>query len=266
MPATRASSIARTPAASARTSACDAAPDDVALRGNELPRQRLLERGQPASREQRVVAVDLGHQRLLRRHGEHLRRGHAQHLRRVAHLPVDFGVDLGLRTSGRPTARRSCSGRRCARPWSRASSPARCWFQTSRSVLVTPASAARTNSTACALGSRFSVSSGSVPIAFRPGVSRITRPCCSSGCGKLMIAWRQHGISIVLSSSSSSAASMSSLAVAEEPVLARQVDRHALDLRHAAERLAHLLGRREVERERDPLVGVVLELGEPSRP
>ena len=76
-----------------------------------------------------------------------------------------------------------------------ASSPARCRRHTSRSVFVTPASAARMNSTACACGSSDSVSSGSVPIAFSPGVSRMTSPCFSSGCGKLMIACRQHGIS-----------------------------------------------------------------------
>ena len=60
--------------------------------------------------------------------------------------------------------------------------------QTSISLLVTPVSAARMNSTACAFGIRFSVSSGSVPIAFRPGVSMMTSPCFSKGCGKLTIA------------------------------------------------------------------------------
>jgi len=73
-------------------------------------------------------------------------------------------------------------------------SPTMC-RQTSRSLLVTPVSAASTNKTACALGTSDSVSSGSVPIAFSPGVSRMTRPCLSSGCGKLMTAWRQREIS-----------------------------------------------------------------------
>ena len=91
-----------------------------------------------------------------------------------------------------------------------ASSPERWSFQTSRSVLVTPASAARMKSSACAFGSRLSVSSGSVPIAFRPGVSRITSPCCSSGCGKLITACRQHGMSTLPSSPFSSARRMSS--------------------------------------------------------
>ena len=42
---------------------------------------------------------------------------------------------------------------------------------------MTPVSAPRMKTVACALGSRLSVSSGSAPIAFRPGVSRTTRPC-----------------------------------------------------------------------------------------
>ena len=55
--------------------------------------------------------------------------------------------------------------------------------QIARSDLVTPVSAPRMNTVACAEGSRVSVSSGSAPIAFRPGVSRTTRPWRSSGCG-----------------------------------------------------------------------------------
>jgi hypothetical protein len=68
-------------------------------------------------------------------------------------------------------------------------------FHTAASLFDTPVSTARMNSTAWALGRRLSVSSGSVPIAFRPGVSRITSPCSSSGWGKLITACRQHGIS-----------------------------------------------------------------------
>ena len=52
------------------------------------------------------------------------------------------------------------------------------------------------------------------------------------------------------------------VALAEQPVLARQRDRHALDLRHARERFRHPVRRGEVERERHPLVGVVLEFGD----
>ena len=84
------------------------------------------------------------------------------------------------------------------------------WRQTSRSLLVTPVSAASTNSTACAFGTSDSVSSGSVPIAFSPGVSRITRPCRSSGCGKLMTAWRHFEISTMPFLSSATAWSGSS--------------------------------------------------------
>ncbi len=140
------------------------------------------------------------------------------------------------------------------------SSPARCRFHTSRSVLVTPASAARMNSTACAFGSRLSVSSGSVPIAFNPGVSRMTSPCCSSGCGKLMTACRQHGMSTAPSPSDFER--RQEILVLVEAVLARQRDRHALHLRHARQRLAHPVGVRQVERNRHPFVGVVLELGD----
>ncbi len=52
-----------------------------------------------------------------------------------------------------------------------------------RSDLVTPVSAPRMKTVACADGSRLSVSSGSAPIALRPGVSSTTRPRCSNGCG-----------------------------------------------------------------------------------
>ena len=141
-----------------------------------------------------------------------------------------------------------------------ASSPARCWFHTSRSVLVTPASAARMNRTACAFGRRLSVSSGSVPIAFKPGVSRIDEALLQEGMREVddgvppagdvhasLVAVLERRQDVVL-------------AVAVEPVLARELDRDALDLRHPRHRLAHLVRGREVERERHPLVGVVLVL------
>ena len=69
--------------------------DDVALGGNELAGQRVLERRQPASCQQRVVAVHLRQQRFLRRHGEHLRRADAEERGARFHLPFDFGVDFG---------------------------------------------------------------------------------------------------------------------------------------------------------------------------
>ena len=56
----------------------------------------------------------------------------------------------------------------------------RCSRQIARSDLVTPVSAARMNTTAWACGIRLTVSSGSAPIAFSPGVSRMTRPCSVS--------------------------------------------------------------------------------------
>ena len=73
--------------------------------------------------------------------------------------------------------------------------PPRWSRQIARSDLVTPVSAPRMNTVAWADGSRPRVSSGSVPIAFRPGVSSTTRPRLSSGCGRLMRAWRQAGTS-----------------------------------------------------------------------
>ena len=73
-PPTRASRIARTLAGERAHLALRRRADDVALGGNEPLRQRRLERGQAASREQRVVAVHLGEQRLLRRRRVHLRR------------------------------------------------------------------------------------------------------------------------------------------------------------------------------------------------
>ena len=77
--------------------------------------------------------------------------------------------------------------------WCAEAPPARSRFHTSRSDRVTPASAASTNRTTCAPDSTLSVSSGSAPMALSPGVSMITRPCRSSGCGKLRIACRQQG-------------------------------------------------------------------------
>ena len=72
---------------------------------------------------------------------------------------------------------------------------ARCSRQIERSERVTPVSALKMNTTACAWGMRLTVNSGSAPTAFRPGVSRITNPCFKSGCGILMMAWRHMGTS-----------------------------------------------------------------------
>ena len=142
------------------------------------------------------------------------------------------------------------------------SSPARCAFQTSRSVLVTPASAASRNSTACAFGSRLSVSSGSVPIAFRPGVSRMTSPCCSSGCGKLII-----GVPPARNVDAAFVAALERrqdvvVALVKRPYLRASATgtRLTCDTRASASR--HPVRRGEVERERHPLVGVVLEFGD----
>ena len=55
--------------------------------------------------------------------------------------------------------------------------------QISRSLLVTPVSIDNRKRIAWAAGMVLTVSSGSMPRAFRPGVSRIDRPLDSSGCG-----------------------------------------------------------------------------------
>ena len=77
----------------------------------------------------------------------------------------------------------------------RGTRPCTYFSQSARSLAVTPVSVASRNSTACALGIMLTVSSGSLPRALRPGVSRITRPLFSSGCGKLISAWRHAGMS-----------------------------------------------------------------------
>ena len=56
-------------------------------------RQRVLELGQPALFEQRVVAVDLGDEALLRRDRVDLRRRQAEQRRRRRDLAIDLGGD-----------------------------------------------------------------------------------------------------------------------------------------------------------------------------
>src|SRR6185369_2748755 len=68
----------------------------------------------------------------------------------------------------------------------------RCSRQIDRSDLVTPVSAASMKTTAWACGIRLTVNSGSAPMAFSPGVSRITSPCLSSGWAMLIRAWRHR--------------------------------------------------------------------------
>ena len=54
-------------------------------------------------------------------------------------------------------------------------------FQICMSDCVMPVSTAVKNNIACAFGIIFSVSSGSAPSVFRPGVSNTTKPVLSSG-------------------------------------------------------------------------------------
>ena len=87
-------------------------------------------------------------------------------------------------------------------------------------------------------------------------------PCCSSGCGKLMIACRQHGNVDAALVAALERRQDVVVALGEQPVLARERDRNALDLRDARERFRHPVRRGEIERERHPLVRVVLEFGD----
>ena len=112
-------------------------------------------------------------ERLPRRQRKDALRGDRRASRAVlCALRLDLRLDLlGVGAAGRP-ARRSCSARRSASSaW-----PPRWSRQIARSDLVTPVSAPRMKTVACAVGSRLSVSSGSAPIAFSPGVSSTTRP------------------------------------------------------------------------------------------
>ncbi|MNY08769.1 hypothetical protein D3C86_1416400 [compost metagenome] len=65
--------------------------------------------------------------------------------------------------------------------WVSSSSWRICCCQTAKSLAVTPVSADSRKMIAWALGSIDRVSSGSLPRAFRPGVSRMRRPWRSSG-------------------------------------------------------------------------------------
>ena len=67
---------------------------DVALRRDQFLRERLFELRQAAFRKQRVVAVHLGEQRLLRGDGEDLGGRDRERLRGVLHLARDFRLDL----------------------------------------------------------------------------------------------------------------------------------------------------------------------------
>ena len=213
--------------------------DDVALGGNELSRQRMLERRQAASRQQRVVAVDLGDAAP----SAPTRRTPAPAGCRAscasrAHLALDLGVDLAsaLSSSHRPSILFRTTMRP---PCVAASSPASAAFQTSRSVFVTPASAARMNSTACAFGSRLSVSSGSVPIAFKPGRVEDDQPLLQQRMREIDDrVTPARNVDAALVAALERAPAMSSSSSTKSPYLRAQGDRHALDLRHARERFA----------------------------
>ncbi|KAF1042158.1 MAG: hypothetical protein GAK34_02847 [Delftia tsuruhatensis] len=105
----------------------------------------------------------------------------------VAELRLSHSVSILLSTTSRESAS-ACwpDAASCGSTWSR---------QMARSDLVTPVSAASTKTTAWAWGMRLTVSSGSAPTAFRPGVSRMTSPCLSRGWGMLISAWRHMGTS-----------------------------------------------------------------------
>ena len=82
-----------------------------------------------------------------------------------------------------------------SRPASVPSVGVRCSRQIRKSDWVTPVSAPRMNTIACAWGNKLTVSSGSAPMAFNPGVSSMTRPCFRIGCAMLISACLQRGTS-----------------------------------------------------------------------
>ncbi len=136
-------------------------------------------------------------------------------------------------------------------------SPARSRFHRSRSERVTPASAASTNRMTCAPDSTLSVSSGSAPMALSPGVSMITRPCRSSGCGKLRIACRQQG---TLTRASPPPISCAGPAASSSRPSARASATGTSFTCETCARAALELARvREIERKRHPFVGVAPE-------
>ena len=140
------------------------------------------------------------------------------------------------------------------------SSPARCRFHTSRSVLVTPASAARMNSTACAFGKQVERELGL-------GADRVQSRRVEDHEPLLQQRMREVDDRMPPARDVDRAFALGfergeEILVLVEAVLARERDRHALHLRHARQRFAHAVGVRQVERNRHPLVGVVLELGD----
>ena len=150
----------------------------AALR-QQLRAERRLEQRQAALVEAHLVAGDARRQRLPRREREDALHRHAERAR---------GLALLLQRSAPRPARASPSGSSSASILFSTTKRVGAWAprwsrQIARSDLVTPVSAPRMKTVACALGSRLSVSSGSAPIAFRPGVSSTTSPCFSSGCG-----------------------------------------------------------------------------------
>ena len=209
MPAARAPRIDLTPAVIERTSAIAAAPTMSRLAGTRLPDSAASSRGSRLLASSASSPLTFASSAFCADTGNTWSTGTAS----VSALARTWRAISNSTSAGeRMSSHRPSILLRITRRPERVvgSAPARWSFQTSRSVLVTPESAARMNSTACAEGSSESVSSGSVPIALRPGVSRMTSPCFRSGCGKLTTAWRQHGMSTLPSSRCSNEAMRSS--------------------------------------------------------
>jgi hypothetical protein len=258
MPALRASRIARTPLTSVRTSASAAAPDDLALRRDEAARQRGLEPRQAATREQRVVAVDLREQRLLRRHREHLLDRHREHLGARANLALDLGLDLGGRLHVVPQPVDLVEDHE----------PSRARRLVGAGEVVLPdvevglgdAGVRREDEQHRVRGRR----QGQGQLGL--GADRVEARRVEDHEALLQKRVREVDDRVAPARDVDAA----HVAVLErrdqvlvvQAVAARERDRHALDLRDARERVGHALGGREVERQRHPLVRVALELGD----
>ena len=179
-PAARASRIARTPATTVLTSASAAPPTMSRFAGTSLSERACSRRGTRLFASSASSPLTFASSAFCAETGNTCSTGteSVSALARTWRVISASISEAGFISSHSP----SILLRITRRPARVASSvPARCSFQTSRSVFVTPVSAARMKSTACADGSSDSVSSGSVPIALSPGVSRITSPCFRSG-------------------------------------------------------------------------------------
>ena len=232
--------------------------DDVPFRRDELLRQRLLELRQPALRQQRIIAVDLREQRFLRRDREHLRGRDAEDLRRALDLTGDLGVDLGggLELVPEPV------------DLVQHDQPALAAGRVGSDQVVLP----DVDVGAGDPGVRRQDEQDRVRVGqqvqgqFGLGADRVQTGRVEDH--KPLLQKRMREIDDRMAPARDVDRAFvrrgqrgEHVAIVVETVLAREGYRYPLCLRYLREHLAHLVRRGQVERERDPLVGVVLEFG-----